>query len=472
MPTHRKKSTAKKVYPSPLTITPTQLNNDLCLQYAYLYAKPKRQQRMDTKTVCQMQELIGVKMREPDGNILDDAFITNFRLLKDIDANIFRSMTKTLFKALVSQPIRYPFLTKLTTEWLEYANHTSMATKERFFMENLSIFQTMAQFIPKIGCYSLQVRILKIIFSHLKSPQEYVKVLFKPLIEDHPHGIFCRLESYNTLSDRQKQIIMYRDIPNDLNKKAKRVFSKVLRYLYFDNKAIAPYPSHEGFSDWNLGTKTIEFSLNLSGFEAKTMIDSDNLESVQYAIGPRHNQVHEITFTLSEPLNLSCDSNPSLSGRRSVAKVKMMFDTLEAHEVEKLFFKMFPNLATFKKDGQVKMAKPALHTVRDTHMGEVFISTPPSSPPRPFRKLRGSPKDIDPSEYFKNTEYSIDQDEHQPVQLELKHSDSEVEPPVKANDEPNQKQVTPTRSTEKQTTRKPSKQKQSKKTADDTVVSN
>lgn len=37
---------------------------------------------MDTRTVCQMQSFIESKMEEPNGNILDDNFIANFRLLK------------------------------------------------------------------------------------------------------------------------------------------------------------------------------------------------------------------------------------------------------------------------------------------------------------------------------------------------------------------------------------------------------
>ena len=37
---------------------------------------------MDTKDVCQMQELIVKKMKEPNGNILVESFMANFRLLK------------------------------------------------------------------------------------------------------------------------------------------------------------------------------------------------------------------------------------------------------------------------------------------------------------------------------------------------------------------------------------------------------
>ena len=102
--------------------------------------------------------------------------------------------------------------------------------------------QMMAKFLPKVACYSLQVRILKIIFSYVKAPHEYVESLFKSVIPNQPHGILHRFKSYNRCSDRQKQVIMYRDLPNEINRKEKKVYSKVMRHLYFDDEATVPYP--------------------------------------------------------------------------------------------------------------------------------------------------------------------------------------------------------------------------------------
>lgn len=102
--------------------------------------------------------------------------------------------------------------------------------------------QDLAKLIPKIGSFSQQAKILKIIIGHHKAPHEYIEILFKPLIDDSRHGIFKRFESYNKLSDRQKHTIMYRDLQNELNRSGKKVFSQVIRYMYFDGKAVEVYP--------------------------------------------------------------------------------------------------------------------------------------------------------------------------------------------------------------------------------------
>lgn len=102
--------------------------------------------------------------------------------------------------------------------------------------------QELAKLIPKIGSFSLQAKILKIIISHHKASHEYIQVLFKPLIDDSRHGIFKRFETYNKLSDRQKHTIMYRDLQNEINRNGNKVYSKVIRYLYFDDKAVEVYP--------------------------------------------------------------------------------------------------------------------------------------------------------------------------------------------------------------------------------------
>lgn len=102
--------------------------------------------------------------------------------------------------------------------------------------------QELAKLIPKIGSFSLQAKILKIIIGHHNAPHEYIPILFKPLIDDSRHGIFKRFESYNKLSDRQKHTIMYRDLQNELNRSGNKIFSKVIRYMYFDGKPVELYP--------------------------------------------------------------------------------------------------------------------------------------------------------------------------------------------------------------------------------------
>lgn len=100
----------------------------------------------------------------------------------------------------------------------------------------------IAKFLPIIGCFSLQQQILKIIFSHVTSPQNAVEGLFKPLIDN---SIFDSLKMYEKMSKIQKHVLIYRDIPNSLNRKGKMVYSKGLRYLHFDNKPVDPYPVRE-----------------------------------------------------------------------------------------------------------------------------------------------------------------------------------------------------------------------------------
>ena len=56
------------------------------------------------------------------------------------------------------------------------------------------------------------------------------------------------------------------------------------RSRFTDVSFLYGFQSHEGFTDWNIGTKNIEFSINVNGFEVMTAIDSDNLESLEYEV--------------------------------------------------------------------------------------------------------------------------------------------------------------------------------------------
>lgn len=272
---------------------------------------------MNTNTVSKMQKFIASKLMEPKGHILDEAFITNFRLLKVDILEMYSSSRLLIDKCFIQVVQNKPpqdewfalnttidnymfqfcfyfcrrsirlfsyrwqrhctkcwshnrFVTISSRNWSQsglimqiahqwppknvcFSNILTFCKYLSFIQNNTyidSLFvcfsQSMAKFIPKIGCYSLQTQILKIIFSHLKEPHGHVKALFMPLIKDE--WFFTQFKSYNERSDLQKHIIMYRDLPNFLNRNSKHVYSKVMRYLYIDDEPIDPYPVEEHFS--------------------------------------------------------------------------------------------------------------------------------------------------------------------------------------------------------------------------------
>lgn len=101
--------------------------------------------------------------------------------------------------------------------------------------------RTMVKFIPNIGCVSLQIRMLEIIFGYVDKPETHVQDLFAGLIEQS-HWIFNDFNNFNHFNDRKKHSLMYRHLPNALNQKNKNVHSKIMKFLYFDGKTVTPYP--------------------------------------------------------------------------------------------------------------------------------------------------------------------------------------------------------------------------------------
>lgn len=105
--------------------------------------------------------------------------------------------------------------------------------------------KAMAEFIPKIGCISLQTRILGILLCYMNNkinaPEKNIVDLFSDII-DKSHWIFTELAAIDKLNNPQKHRLLYRRLVNIINTIGKQVTSKVVKFLYIDGEMANPYP--------------------------------------------------------------------------------------------------------------------------------------------------------------------------------------------------------------------------------------
>lgn len=104
--------------------------------------------------------------------------------------------------------------------------------------------KTIASSLDKVGCLSIQAKLLELFKVYMNDKLDRrrgILDLFDGVLEDT--SPFYRLfEKYTTLDDNRKKRLLYRDLPNIINRKGKRVESKIMRFLYFDGGSTTPYP--------------------------------------------------------------------------------------------------------------------------------------------------------------------------------------------------------------------------------------
>lgn len=132
----------------------------------------------------------------------------------------------------------FPFIKTDTKRYIKFKK-----SEQNIFFTIFS--KTIASSLHKVGSLSIQAKLLELFKVYMDDKLDRrhhgILDLFDGLLED-TNPFFRLFEKYTTLDDNRKKRLLYRDLPNIINRKGKRVDSKIMRFLYFDGSSTTPYP--------------------------------------------------------------------------------------------------------------------------------------------------------------------------------------------------------------------------------------
>lgn len=103
----------------------------------------------------------------------------------------------------------------------------------------------MFALLPKIGCFSTQTKLIELIVSYMGNdinrPQTGLLELFGDSVPKN-HPTVRRIKNYEQLNSQQKNELLYRHLPNLINKPGGIVRSIAMHRLYFDDEPVTPFP--------------------------------------------------------------------------------------------------------------------------------------------------------------------------------------------------------------------------------------
>lgn len=128
-------------------------------------------------------------------------------------------------------------LTQLFWRWIDLE-----CLKQQFsFIFSKALAATLAQ----VGCFSLQLKIIEILFFYMNDQINRSEHDFFDLfdwIDDKTHHSMDGFRKYEHLKDSKKRELIYRDLPNLINIQSKQVYSRIIRYLYVDGESMTLFP--------------------------------------------------------------------------------------------------------------------------------------------------------------------------------------------------------------------------------------
>lgn len=122
----------------------------------------------------------------------------------------------------------------MTLDCIERINYVTFV----FFFIHIS--QVLVKNLPQIVCASLQCQILQIIYGYIDKPEDHIEKLFDGAIKQA--YLKNTFSNFKTANDLTKNMKLYRQIVNPLNKMSDKIFSKNIKYLFFDRQKVTPYP--------------------------------------------------------------------------------------------------------------------------------------------------------------------------------------------------------------------------------------
>lgn len=137
----------------------------------------------------------------------------------------------------LSNPMDLLVLTQLIWRWIDL-----VCLKQQFlFIFSKALAATLAQ----VGCFSLQLKIIEILFFYMNDQINRSEHDFSDLfdwIDDKTHHSMDGFRKYEHLKESKKRELIYRDLPNLINIQSKQVYSRIIRYLYVDGESMTLFP--------------------------------------------------------------------------------------------------------------------------------------------------------------------------------------------------------------------------------------